>query len=233
VANEARLEAKKAVDEKRQAERTLNDILARKQSLAHGSSPKALVAQVLKDAAAEVRRLKLRLARSEEQARHLRKNAKSLSRWVTNPGRMIWLKIAKLHQQDRIKSELRTAEARLLVRREWLGSTEGKIWIDQGRCAPDWRKIRTEERRAWRHVRRAERSVVTALTVARQAEGLAQAVYGRAGMASGIELVDQPDSRKQYLGEMGRKIQDAIQALQPELSIKFRQGLEKGRGRGD
>src|SRR6202012_3272484 len=195
VANEAKLAAKKAIDAKRDAEARLKNVLSRKQDLGHGSSRKALEAQLLQESKDEVRRLKLRMARSAEQGRELRKKAKSLSRWVTNPARMIWLKIAELHQRDRLEAALKSAEAHLIVRQQWLNSPEGQVWIDQGRRAPEWRQVRSEERRLPRHVRRAEREAAAALVPARQAEGLSQIVYGRAGVPKGIDLPDQPQSQ--------------------------------------
>jgi hypothetical protein len=233
VANEAKLSAKKAIDAKREAEARLKNVLSRKHGLAQGSSRKALEAQILQETKGEVRRLKVRMAKSAEQGRELRKKAKSLSRWITDPARMIWLKIAELHQQDRLEAALRSAEAHLLVRQQWLASAEGKIWIDQGRRAPEWRQVRSEERRLRRHVRRAEREATAALATARQAEGLSQVVYGRSGVATGIDLPDQPQSQKHYLGEINRKLLDAVQSLPPDLGAKLSKTLDKGRGQAD
>ena len=146
---------------------------------------------------------------------------------------MIWLKIGELHQRDRLEAALRSAEAHLLVRQQWLASAEGKIWIDQEGRAPEWRQVRNEERRLRRHVRRAEREAAAALAAARQAAGLSQIVYGRSGVATGIDLPDQPQSQKHYLGEINRKLQDAVQSLPPDLGARLSKALDKGRGQAD
>lgn len=233
VANEARLAAKKALDVKRSVEVQLKDVLAKKHYLVTESSPKALEAQLLQDTKAEVRRLKIRLARSEEQARDLRKRSRSLLQWVTNPSRMIWLKIAELHQRDRLEAALQSAEAQLSVRRNWLASHEGKVWLDQGRRAPEWRQVRTEERRLRRHARSAEHQAADAIKLVGQAEGLASVAYGRSGVASGIELLDGPVNTRKYLSEMGERLQAAIQALPPDLGQKLEQVLDRSRGRAN
>ena len=61
VANEARLEAKKAIGDKRAAENVLQNILARKKALTAATSPKRLEAQVLRETRAEIRVLKKRI----------------------------------------------------------------------------------------------------------------------------------------------------------------------------
>src|ERR1700744_122290 len=71
VANEARLAAKKAIDAKRDAEARLKNVLSRKQDLAQRSSRRAIEAKLLQESKDEVRRLKLRMARSAEQGREL------------------------------------------------------------------------------------------------------------------------------------------------------------------
>lgn len=230
VANEAKLEAKKAIDDKRAAEKTLTDILARKKALHVATSPKSLEAQVLRETRAEIRTLKKRIESTKRQGRSLRKKVRSVSLWVTNPARMIWLKIAELHQRDRLEAALRLAESRLTVRWEWLQSREGRSWKDQSRRTPEFRTLRTEERKARRHVRAAERRASQALRIAKEAEGLKTVLYGKANVPSGIDLPEgQTDSRK-YLATMAAQLKAAQQTLPEDLRRKLGQELSKGRG---
>lgn len=233
LANQARLEAKKAIEEKRAIGAHLQEILARKKALARGASRQMLKAQILQETKNEIRRLKERLARTEKQARRLRKKMRSLSRWVRDPARMIWIKIAELHQRDHLESALRTAQARLQVRQGWLTSVEGKVWLDQRHRGPEWRHIRTEERRARRNMRRMERRAASVLLVARQAEGLANVVYGRSGIPAGIDLPESGERSRHYWEELNRKLCEQIQSLPAALEAKLAKTLEKGRGRAD
>lgn len=230
VANEAKLEAKKAIDDKRAAERSLQDILARKKSLTAVASPKALEAQVLRETRAEIQALKKRIESTRRQGRSLRKKIRSVSQWVTNPARMIWLKIAELHQRDRLEAALRMAEAKLTVRREWLRSYEGRTWMDQSRRVPELRTLRTEERKARRHVRAAERRVRQALVIAKEADGLKSILYGKANVPSGIDLPENPGDSRKYLATMAARLQAAQQALPDDLRRKLALELSKGRG---
>jgi ATP-dependent exoDNAse (exonuclease V) alpha subunit len=229
VANEAKLEAKKAIDDKRMVEKSLQDILARKKSLTATTSPKALEAQVLRETRAEIRALKKRIEATRRQGRSLRKKVRSVSLWVTNPARMIWLKIAELHQRDRLVAALRMAEAKLTVRREWLRSYEGRTWMNQSRRVPELRTLRTEERKARRHVRAAERRVGQALVIAKEAEGLKSILYGKANVPSGIDLPENPGDSRKYLATMAARLQAAQQALPEDLRRKLALELSRGR----
>lgn len=229
VANEAKLEAKKAIDDKRAAEKSLQDILARKKALHVATSPKTLEAQVLREARAEIRAQKTRIEATKRQGRSLRKKVRSVSQWVTDPARMIWLKIAELHQRDRLEVALRLAEAKLIVRREWLVTREGKTWKEQSRRAPELRTLRTEERKARRHVRAAERRISQALGIAKEAEGLKTVLYGKANIPSGIDLPEGVADSRKYLAAMAAQLQAAQQSLPPELRCKLAQELSKGR----
>lgn len=230
IANEARIAAKQAIDEKRQAEIALRNILERKRPMGMGADYASLRKFVLSETQSEIQRLKRRIKFTKGQGRSLRKKARSISLWVTNPARMIWIKIAELHQRDRLESALRTAEARLQVRLEWLESGGGKFWVAQSRRAPEWRKLRTEERRTRRHIRSAERRIVGAMDLARQAEGLSTVVYGRSGVSMGVELPERDANPAKHLAEMTQKVQAVAQALPKELQAKLAQELSKGRG---
>jgi hypothetical protein len=214
-------------------EAKLREVLARKRTFTGGATKKALQAEVLQEAKAEVGSLKKKLAESRQQALNLRKRARSLSRWITNPARMVWLKVAELHRRDRLEAALRTAEARLRVRQEWLRSIQGTQWLDQQRRAPEWRELRTEERRLRRHVRRAERRAAGALDLASQADGLAKITYGRVGLLTEIDLPNQSEGGTKYLREMQTRVQETVQALPPQLRSKLIKGLGKGRGQAD
>jgi len=229
VANKAKLEAKKAIDDKRTAEKSLQDILARKKPLTAATSPKALEAQILRETRAEIRALKKRIEATRRQGRTLRKKVRSVSQWVTNPARMIWLKIAELHQRNRLEAALRMAEAKLAVRQEWLRSYEGRTWMDQSRRVPELRTLRAEERKARRHVRAAERRVGQALVVAKEAEGLKSILYGKANVPSGVDLPENPGDSRKYLATMAARLQAAQQALPEDLRRKLAQELSKGR----
>jgi hypothetical protein len=230
IANEARIAAKKAIDEKRQAETTLRNILERKRTFGAETDHASLRKHLLSETKIEIRRLKHRLKLTTGQGKSLRKKARSISRWVTNPARMIWLKIAELHQRDRLEAALRTAEARLQVRLDWLDSGAGKGWIAQNRRAPEWRALRTEERKTRRHVRAAERRVSGAINLARQAEALSVVSYGRSGILAGIELAEQAISSAKHMVETAEKIQAVTQTFPKDLQKKFAQELAKGRG---
>jgi len=129
-----------------------------------------------------------------------------------------------------LEAALRLAEAKLTVRREWLGSREGKTWMERSRRAPEFRTLRTEERKARRHVQAAERRVSQALGIAKEAEGLKTVLYGKANVPSGIDLPEgQTDSRK-YLAAMAARLQAAQQALPEDLRRKLAQELSRGRG---
>ena len=233
LANEARLESGKALAEKRQAEGRLKEVLARKKSIAARPGRSALRAQVLADTKAEIRVLKKKLAASKDQAQQLKKQARSLSRWVTDPARMIWIKIAELHERDRLEAALRSAETRLEVRQNWLSSSQGKGWLEQDRRAPEWRSVRTEERRIRRQVRRAERHAALALSVARNAEGLGRVVYGRQGIADGIELPNRLQNETINLEQVSQRLESSIKQLPAELRAKLVKTLGIGRGRAD
>jgi hypothetical protein len=230
VANEAKLEAKKAIDEKRAAENSLQNILARKKALSAATSPKSLEAQVLRETRIEIRELKKRMEATKQQGRSLRKKVRSISLWVTNPARMIWLKIAELHQRDRLEAALRIAEARLTIRRDWLESREGKTWMEQNRRSPDLRGLRTEERQVRRHIRAAERRVNQALGIAKEAEGLKTVLYGRSNVPAGIDLPESPTDSRKYLAAVAAQLQATQQGLPQDLRRKLAQELSKGRG---
>ncbi len=230
IANEARIAAKKAIDEKRQTETALRNILERKRILGAGTDHASFRKLVLSETKTEIRRLKRRLKFTNGQGKSLRKKARSISRWVTNPARMIWIKIAELHQRDRLEAALRTAEARLQVRLDWLHSGAGKAWIAQKRRAPEWRALRTEERKTRRHVRAAERRVAGAIDLARQAEALSAVSYGRSSIPVGVELAEKAVSSAKYVAETAEKIQSVTQSLPKDLQTKFAQELAKGRG---
>lgn len=232
VANEARITAKKAIDDKRQAEIALRRLLEQKKSISVGMNRAALRNLVLKETRAEIRRLKRQLAFTRGQGRSLRKKARSISLWVTNPARMIWIKIAELHQRDRLEAALRKAEAGLRVRLDWLGSGAGKSWIAQSQRAPEWRKRRTEERRLRRRVRAAERRIADALELARQAEGLSAVSYGRSGIPSGIDLPEKAADPRRYAAEAAGKVQAVARALPKDLQSRLAKELTKGRGQG-
>ena len=122
------------------------------------------------------------------------------------------------------------AESRLIVRREWLEFRDGKRWIDQSWRAPDLRALRTEERKARRHVRAAERRIGQALGIAKEAEGLKTVLYGRSNGPSGIDLPETSTESRKYLATMAAQLQAAQQALPVDLRRKLAQELSKGRG---
>lgn len=107
IANEARIAAKKAIDDKRQAEISLRNILERKRGLGRITDHAALRKLVLSETKTKIRHLKRRIKFTRGQGKSLRKKARSISLWVTNPARMIWIKIAELHQRDRLEAALR------------------------------------------------------------------------------------------------------------------------------
>lgn len=230
VANEAKLEAKRAVDEKRAAEAELRNILARQRELGAVTSCKSLEAQVLAETRAEIRALKKRIAGTKRQGRNLRNKLRSITTWVTNPGRMIWLKIAELHQRDRLEAALKMAKSRLAVRREWLASMDGRRWLDQSQRSPEARSLRTEERRARRHVRAAERCASQALGIAKDADALKAVTYGRSNVPSGIDLPDGESDRRKYLATMAAQLRATQDALPADLRRKLAQELSRTRG---
>jgi hypothetical protein len=233
VAMEARLEARKNIDAKRLAEQELQNILARKAGLGSPPSRRSLRDEVLKEAQAEVRALKYRLKKRAARGRSLAQKAKGISHWVTNPARMIWLKIATLHAQDRIRAELRRAEMRLKVRQDWLASTEGRAWVDGKTRSNERRTLRTAERRARRHIKAAERRVLQAQTLGQYAQALGALARNNPQIGTGIELLEKPLDAKKYLSEMSAKVQSAVQALPTDLRAKLVQQMIRGRGIGD
>jgi hypothetical protein len=102
--------------------------------------------------------------------------------------------------------------------------------MDQSRRAPELRTLRTEERKARRHVRAAERRVGQALGIAKEAEGLKFVLYGKANVPSGIDLPESPGDSRKYLATMAARLQAAQQALPADLRAKLTQELTKSRG---
>jgi hypothetical protein len=233
VANEARLEMKKAIDQKRLAEKTLVAVLAERAKASPAKSLKGLKADILRESKAELRSIRRRIQLAQKKGRQLRKKAKSLQRWVTNPGRMIWIKIAELHQHDRLMNALRTAEAELAVRQAWLESSTGQAWAAQQRYVPERKGARTDERRARRHIRAAERHISQAKRVAELAEGLGSAVYGQAGVTAGISVPEANLSAGQKLATMAQRLSAAQSSLPEGLQAKAAKAIGKGRGISD
>jgi hypothetical protein len=231
VANEARLQARQAIDEKRTLEDRLRDVLVQKKKDGAALSLNALRKRVLGDTLSEIRDLKRRIVATKMQGGNLRKKFRSASQWVTNPARMIWLKIAELHQRDRLEAALRMAQMRLAVRQEWLASREGKLWMSQSRRSSDFGALRTEERKLRRHVRAADRRVNQALTIAKEADGLKAVAFGRENIPSGIELPESFGDPRKYLMTISSRLQAVQRALPKDLSLKLQQELSKGQGR--
>jgi hypothetical protein len=163
----------------------------------------------------------------------LRKSAKILSRWVTNPARMIWLKIAELHARDGLETAIRQAEMRVRVREQWLQSAAGKAWVAGESKTTERRAARSDERRARRHIRSAERKIAQAQTLGQHAEALAGLTRMNPAMPSGIPLPENPISARKYLAEMSARIQTTVKSLAPDLKTKLTAQLARGRGRGD
>lgn len=105
---------------------------------------------------------RVRLARVEARVARGRSRRGGLARWITNPARMIWAKHAELNAIARARTQLRLAEARLAVRRTWLGSPAGQAYV-AARVEPGLldqqqahRQRRTLERRMKRIAKRAQ-----------------------------------------------------------------------------
>jgi hypothetical protein len=233
VAMEARIEARRLIVEKRNAELALEAALKRKAEFGRPPGGRELEAKVLAESKSEVRILKARLRAKEKQGRELRKSAKNLSRWVTNPARMIWLKIAELHARDRLETALRQAESRVRVREQWLQSAAGKAWVAGESKTVERRAARLDERRARRHIRSAERKISQAQTLGQHADALAGLTRMNPAMPSGIPLPENPISARKYLAEMSAGIQATVKSLAPDLQTKLTAQLSRGRGRGD
>lgn len=230
VVNEAKLEARKAIDIKRATEGALENILAKKKTLTANASPKALKALVLGDTRAEVKSLEKKLLAAKRQSYRLRKNARSIDKWVTDPARMIWLKISELHQRDRLETALRSAKMRLTVRLEWLGSADGRRWVALPQNSAVRRELRTEERKLRRNIRSTEKQIAQALGVAEQAECLKNISYGRNNVPSGIDLPVAPVDGRKHVAGMAAQVNAVIQGLPENVRKKLVQELSTNRG---
>jgi hypothetical protein len=221
------------IAEKRNAELALEAALKRKAEFGRPPGGRELEAKVLTESKSEVRNFKAQLRAKEKQGRELRKSAKNLSRWVTNPARMIWLKIAELHARDRLETALRQAELRVRVREQWLQSTAGKSWVAGETKTTERRAARLDERRARRHIRSAERKISQAQTLGLHADALAGMTRMNPAMPSGITLPENPISARKYLAEMSAGLQATVKSLAPDLQAKLTAQLSRGRGRAD
>jgi hypothetical protein len=119
------------------------------------------------------------------------------------------------------------------VREQWLQSAAGKAWVAGESKTTERRAARSDERRARRHIRSAERKISQAQTLGQHADALAGLTRMNPAMPSGIPLPENPISARKYLAEMSAGIQATVKSLSPDLQAKLTAQISRGRGRGN
>jgi hypothetical protein len=174
-----------------------------------------------------------RLSRAGALIAQGRLRRSNLARWITSPARMIWAKHAELNRLDRLRHELRSAEAAYGVRRQWLRSDAGRGYVaarlDPAKQALDdaRRQARTLERKIKRADRRIENvaRTRTKLLVARElGEGrLIAPSQLQAGVGQAVREVDRrvvdllqtytPAAQTSALARVARLVQGRVPGI--------------------
>lgn len=188
-----------------------------------------IVREILAEAGAVRAQAKGRLAATERRIAAGQARRSTLVRWLRSPARMIWAAHAELNALARARQELRLAEIRFGVRRDWLRGPEGRAFL-AARLDPEKHAAETARRQARtleRKIRRADKrieAVARTRTRLLVAQALGEpSVVAPAKMSLGVS---------QAVREVDRRVIEVI-AKHPvaEQQKSLRQVLDLARGK--
>lgn len=188
---------------------------------------KAVETEAISADEAALRRARIRLSRSEDRVKAIRRRRLELVAWIRNPARMIYAKHAELNALSRARRDARAAELRLALRRQWLASPAGQAWVTirrqpaLDRAAEAARNRRTLVRKIKRMDRRIDAAgrVINDLVVAREL-GQRQ-----------LKVPAQSPDATRFLRDVGDPARAAISRFPAPARAQAIERLNRGQGR--
>jgi hypothetical protein len=179
------------------------------------------------------------LTHFEERIKTTHVKARSLTGWITNPRRMLWLKRIEIGQRneilkdlnDRAKAVLRL-QKEIALRQEWLNSEQGKTWKDK-KTRPV-RELRTAERKARRNIAQAKHAVARAERLAVLVHQLRKLPLACSNFAVEISVdpIDRAKAFREICWRTDQYVSGLPQETQLELTKAVQQDLSKERAPG-